>query len=129
MQRPNRLWRDIPITAQQLREMEGNSLKQYLSQLSPKQIEELKYTAEFWARPEQLEPEGKHWNTWLFLAGRGAGKTYAGSQWIRHRVKCGDNCARAFLSWSSGSFLSSCAVIGTGKLITFCYIEVRRKDL
>lgn len=42
----------------------------------------------FWARPNQIAPEGD-WRTWLILAGRGFGKTEAGAQWIRHRVENG----------------------------------------
>jgi phage terminase large subunit-like protein len=34
------------------------------------------------ARPEQLAPEGD-WSTWLILAGRGAGKTRSGAEWVR----------------------------------------------
>lgn len=40
------------------------------------------------ARPEQLPPEGD-WQGWLFLAGRGAGKTRAGSEWISELVETG----------------------------------------
>jgi phage terminase large subunit-like protein len=39
----------------------------------------------FWARPEQLPPEGD-WRIWLFLAGRGAGKTRAGAEWVADGV-------------------------------------------
>ncbi len=42
----------------------------------------------FWARPEQRAPGGE-WLTWLILAGRGFGKTRAGSEWVREMV-CGD---------------------------------------
>lgn len=42
----------------------------------------------FWARPEQRAPSGD-WLTWLILAGRGFGKTRAGSEWVREMV-CGD---------------------------------------
>jgi phage terminase large subunit-like protein len=35
-----------------------------------------------WAHPYQLPPEGD-WTTWLLMAGRGAGKTLAGAQWVR----------------------------------------------
>jgi phage terminase large subunit-like protein len=42
----------------------------------------------FWARPNQLAPEG-NWQTWLALAGRGFGKTEAGAQWVRQRVNEG----------------------------------------
>ncbi len=38
-----------------------------------------------WARDDQLPPEGD-WTTWLFLGGRGAGKTRAGAEWIRALV-------------------------------------------
>jgi len=34
------------------------------------------------ARPEQLPPAAP-WTTWLFLGGRGAGKTRAGAEWVR----------------------------------------------
>ena len=36
----------------------------------------------FWARPEQLSPEGD-WSVWLIMAGRGFGKTRAGAEWVR----------------------------------------------
>ena len=42
----------------------------------------------FWAREEQLAPEGD-WRIWLFVGGRGAGKTRAGAEWILERVRAG----------------------------------------
>lgn len=36
----------------------------------------------FWARDDQLPPEGG-WSTWLMMGGRGAGKTRAGAEWAR----------------------------------------------
>jgi phage terminase large subunit-like protein len=42
----------------------------------------------FWARPEQLPPLGD-WRIWLFLGGRGAGKTRAGAEWIAQGVESG----------------------------------------
>ena len=41
------------------------------------------------ARPEQLWPKGKHWDTWLILAGRGWGKTRTGAESIRYMVEKG----------------------------------------
>jgi len=41
-----------------------------------------------WARKEQLAPQGA-WTTWLYMGGRGAGKTRAGAEWIRDRVEMG----------------------------------------
>ena len=40
------------------------------------------------ARPSQLPPEGD-WNGWLLMAGRGFGKTRAGSGWINELVETG----------------------------------------
>lgn len=59
-----------------------------LKTLSPQAKAELKYNWEFWARPNQLEPDGD-WNTWMILAGRGFGKTRVGAETIRKWV-CGD---------------------------------------
>ena len=42
----------------------------------------------FWARDAQLPPEGR-WRIWLFLGGRGAGKTRAGAEWIADGVQRG----------------------------------------
>ena len=38
--------------------------------------------------PAQLPPTGD-WLIWLFLGGRGAGKTRAGAEWVRAQVKAG----------------------------------------
>jgi phage terminase large subunit-like protein len=43
----------------------------------------------FWARPEQLAPgtaEAGDWTSWVFLGGRGSGKTRAGAEWVRGLV-------------------------------------------
>ena len=37
------------------------------------------------ARPNQLPPEGD-WSIWLQLMGRGAGKTWSGSHWVREQA-------------------------------------------
>ena len=42
----------------------------------------------FWARDEQMAPTGD-WATWLYLAGRGAGKTRAGAEWVLKKVREG----------------------------------------
>src|SRR5665213_1642863 len=40
------------------------------------------------ARPNQLPPPGA-WSIWLLLAGRGFGKTRAGSEYVRAEVESG----------------------------------------
>jgi phage terminase large subunit-like protein len=46
----------------------------------------LPYLFELWALPHQRPPEGD-WRTWVILGGRGAGKTRAGSEWVRSEVE------------------------------------------
>jgi len=42
------------------------------------------------ARPTQLQPPGDWWTHWFISAGRGFGKTRAGSEWVRQLVESGD---------------------------------------
>ncbi len=42
----------------------------------------------FWARDEQLAPPGD-WRIWLFMGGRGSGKTRAGAEWIAQVIREG----------------------------------------
>jgi phage terminase large subunit-like protein len=48
----------------------------------------------YWAQPGQVPPEDE-WSIWLFLGGRGAGKTRAGAEWIRAQIAGG--CRRVAL--------------------------------
>lgn len=41
------------------------------------------------ARPNQLPPPGDHWRIWLLMAGRGFGKSRAGSEWVQELVTSG----------------------------------------
>lgn len=50
--------------------------------LSAAAVEALLSDWPVWARPQQLPPAGD-WTTWLLMGGRGAGKTRAGSEWVR----------------------------------------------
>lgn len=38
-----------------------------------------------WAYEQQREPDG-NWTTWLFMGGRGCGKTRTGAEWVRRLV-------------------------------------------
>lgn len=63
-------------------------LAREMAKLTPEAKAALNYTWRFWARPNQLAPDGE-WATCLALAGRGFGKTEAGAQWVRERVEQG----------------------------------------
>ena len=79
---------NLSLHADTLRGMTDEEVLDLLTQLGPDKAKELKHTWPFWARTEQLPPEGS-WNTWVILAGRGFGKTRSGAEWIREQVKQG----------------------------------------
>ena len=59
----------------------------FLDELSGNALAAMPFLWDLWAHPlHQLEPAGD-WVTWVILGGRGAGKTRAGSEWIRGRVE------------------------------------------
>ncbi len=58
----------------------------FLAELSDAALQALPFLFDFWALPHQLPPEGS-WRAWLILGGRGAGKTRAGSEWVRAQVE------------------------------------------
>lgn len=60
----------------------------FLNDLSDGALMALPYLFEFWALPHQLPPDGD-WRTWVIMGGRGAGKTRAGSEWVRAEVEGG----------------------------------------
>jgi phage terminase large subunit-like protein len=55
-----------------------------LRQFTDEQLERLKRDWKFWARPEQLEPDGL-WTLWAMITGRGFGKTRSGGEWVLDR--------------------------------------------
>ena len=68
--------------AEQLAELPEAERRAWLGSLSPAARAALAKSWRFWARPEQLPPDGP-WTTWLVLAGRGFGKTRMGAEWVR----------------------------------------------
>ena len=58
----------------------------FLAGLSENALLALPWMFEFWALPHQVPPEGV-WKTWVIMGGRGAGKTRAGSEWVRAEVE------------------------------------------
>lgn len=71
--------------AEQLALLPEAEREKVLEDLDP---EQLKWDARFWLRPEQMAPETEEdWNIWLILAGRGFGKSRAGSEWVREKAK------------------------------------------
>ncbi|ARB06077.1 terminase large subunit [Dinoroseobacter phage vB_DshS-R5C] len=81
--------RSVGITMQSLRE--DPALAQYFFEnLSPQVLKKLLADWHFLARDNQLPPTDDFY-VWLFLAGRGAGKTRTGAEWVRDSIKAGMN--------------------------------------
>lgn len=90
----------VSFTAKELRELPDDEVAKALSKLGKTQLEQLQKDWKFWARPEQLEPKGD-WNVWWINAGRGNGKTRAGTEWVREQVKNGHKRIAAVASTNS----------------------------
>jgi phage terminase large subunit-like protein len=63
--------------------------------LTEEEIAAIPHWWDFWARPEQRIPSGD-WQIWLVKAGRGAGKTRIGAEWIRKHAEDPDQAGSRF---------------------------------
>ena len=79
--------------AQLIAAMSDEEKAQVLAGLDP---EALQWDWSFWGRPEQQRPEGNDWNIWMYLAGRGAGKTRTAAEWVREEAKHTNTGQRRF---------------------------------
>jgi phage terminase large subunit-like protein len=65
----------------------SEAASEFLAGLDAADLERLAYDWQLWAHDSQLPPavalSNEAWRTWLFLGGRGAGKTRAGAEWVR----------------------------------------------
>ena len=59
-----------------------------LRKLSDEEADALLNSWRIWSRPEQHPPKGR-WRAWLYLGGRGAGKTRSGAEWIAEGIAGG----------------------------------------
>ena len=107
------------ITADNLRQLPKAKVDSLLKELGPAKLEELKHDWNFWARDNQLEPEGKDWNTWFINAGRGFGKTRSGVEWVRENVKRG--CKRIAAVASTNSDIERVMVKGESGFLSVCW--------
>ncbi|WP_164843961.1 terminase large subunit domain-containing protein [Croceicoccus ponticola] len=82
-----------------------------LSALSDLERKEFRYHWALWARKRQLAPAGD-WRIWLICAGRGFGKTRAGSEWIRQVARSSSDARIALVG---ASFAETRAVMIEGE--------------
>lgn len=89
-----------------------------LASLSEKECQDLIHDWRFFARHNQIAPEG-NWQTWLVLAGRGFGKTRTGAEWVREQVKLGKG--RIALIAPTASDARDVMVEGESGLLAVCW--------
>lgn len=77
-----------PSLAERLASLPPDMREDALSRLGVDKAAALRWDWRFWARPNQLAPEGD-WFIWLVLAGRGFGKTRLGAEWVRQEISAG----------------------------------------
>lgn len=84
MKRPcaPRSWADFAVS------LPPEILARLMMSLQRSHLELLSHEWAFWGRNEQLPPEGA-WRAWVFLGGRGAGKTRAGAEWVSSTARAG----------------------------------------
>lgn len=75
-------------TAQRLAELPIEQRQAVLADMSERELAYLDYSWEFWRLPHQTPPPPP-WRLWLLMAGRGAGKTWTGAQWVRNEIESG----------------------------------------
>jgi len=107
------------ITADTLRELSKEKVNELFEALGPRKVEELKHDWNFWARDNQLAPEGDDWNTWFINAGRGFGKTRSGVEWVREQVKGGTKRIAAVASTNSD--IERVMVKGESGFLSVCW--------
>jgi phage terminase large subunit-like protein len=61
------------------------------------------------ARPEQLPSEDTSWSTWLYLAGRGAGKTRTAAEWLAWEASSKPRTRWAIVAPTYGDARDTCA--------------------
>ena len=93
-------------------------LAKALAKLTDHQCEQLLHDWRFVARPEQVAPEGD-WQVWAYIAGRGAGKTRSGAEWVREQV--GRGYRRIALIAPTAADARDVMIEGESGLLSVCW--------
>jgi phage terminase large subunit-like protein len=65
----------------------------WVRRIPERQLQGIHSNWRLWGRKGQRESQGD-WRTWMIMAGRGFGKTRAGSEWVHERAMAGDRNVR-----------------------------------
>lgn len=87
--------------------------------------DKLAYDWSFWARPSQILPQDdESWHLALYIAGRGSGKTRAGSEWVRDVAKRHPGCRIGLVARTSAD-ARDVLVEGDSGVLAVCAPEER----
>lgn len=89
-----------------------------LAEMGPDNVEALLHDWNFLGRDEQKHPAGD-WQNWVYMAGRGAGKTRSGAEWARQRIKAG--YGRGALIAPTAADARDVMVEGESGLLAICW--------
>ena len=71
--------------AKQFADMPKEHRDKIIQEMPPSQLAKLAYDWNWWARPKQLRCfKERDWSTFLYLCGRGFGKTRTGTEWVKY---------------------------------------------
>ena len=104
------------ITIDTMRQTPG-AWRELKSELSDEQQLQLMHDWWFLARDEQL-PQETAWKYWMYMAGRGSGKTRTGAEWVRDLVKGG--ARRGSLIAPTAADARDVMVEGESGIISIC---------
>ncbi len=102
---------------EQLGRLAPAQVQNFLAGLGAEELLALRYDWPTWARPEQLPPDDGEWSTFLYLAGRGAGKTRSASEWVRKMAREHPGCRVAVVARTAADGRDVC-IEGESGLLT-----------
>lgn len=100
-------------------------LRRELDRLTDDQAIDLLHDWRFWARQQQLAPNGA-WRTWLVIGGRGFGKTRTGAEWVREEVEQ-NRCLRIALVSETAADARDVMVEGESGILAISHPRFRPK--
>jgi len=116
-QRAPKTW-SPDLNAACVNSLSESNKRAFFSSLSPREAKEIDERLSFWLRPEQHAPSGS-WRIWLFLGGRGAGKTLAGAHFIAHGIQ-GGTLRRAGVIGATHNDTRQVMIEGESGLLKLC---------
>lgn len=102
--------------AERVATLPPNEKAAFLRTLKPGELGALDYDWPFWARPEQLAPDGE-WTHWGIVWGRGAGKTKSAAEWVRDIARAMPGSLGAFVGRTAKDVRDTMVEVGPSSIL------------